>query len=808
MHRALTILRSGQVTALLRGLPSTTLTISLCAKPSMTAKPALTDEEVERAAAWAARRSELSPHAGVFRTLLKLLQPVSLQAAQVCKTLGFLSPCTELSHTNLTLSLVQISPGTVIGKGAAGTIVRAEIDCHSPRPAVPVAVKNIDLSSSRPLGSMLEEILRELTLTIEISKGCHPSVVGFLGAAVRFPAANAGKGIWEIGLVFELCDPYDLYHLLHTHQIKLTLSQKLMLAREAADGLAYLHSLDILHLDFGSRNLLIKERHVKITDFGLARKLPPGSEHYQPKSISGTLQWMAPEAISGNLLCKKADVFSLGTVVWELLSETVPFSDVQDPTQQNVAALRKALNAGGVFVAGWPFREPPLTAGNGEWPVSKTLLSPGEPWSAHRYEVGGSFKGDLTLLILLMHQHERSFRPSSREAEVILSALYRETEREKANTSRDNGEFAVILEKLNNRLQLAEQVVQLYKMHDASKLQEMDTGRWQQILRDPQAWSREVAARFKVSAPMLVSGVASESAADLRGSNAEDSTRDRPRSPENLHNSNSSAPSWSAKMAPLLKAFYAQVNPAKTDVASVLEFFEKKYTSDEQRDSQLNLSLYKVYAIDLSASPQQLIARAKETSSSPGTTVMADLGIIAGGQGAGYPASLASPVHRPRQISAPLPVQCQAQVSLPPPPVPNTDDLLEFARQLEEPAVADARLPSSADLGAPVAEGLMALRQAWTVLNRVMFPFPASERDNKEERMQRSSSTMHAHCWKLLLISGGVAGVSSSQYIDAVKKGPSIEHRWLMTCHSTCNARSICSPLAVDSHRHGSCAVV
>ena len=261
-------------------------------------------------------------------------------------------------------------------------------------------------------------------------------------------------------------------------------------------------------------------------------------------------------------------------------------------------------------------------------------------------------------------------------------------------------------------------------------------------------------------------------------------------------------------MAPLLKAFYAQVNPAKTDVASVLEFFEKKYTSDEQRDSQLNLSLYKVYAIDLSASPQQLIARAKETSSSPGTTVMADLGIIAGGQGAGYPASLASPVHRPRQISAPLPVQCQAQVSLPPPPVPNTDDLLEFARQLEEPAVADARLPSSADPGAPVAEGLRALRQAWTVLNRVMFPFPASERDNKEERMQRSSSTMHAHCWKLLLISGGVAGVSSSQYIDAVKKGPSIEHRWLMTCHSTCNARSICSPLAVDSHRHGSCAVV
>jgi serine/threonine protein kinase len=154
---------------------------------------------------------------------------------------------------------------------------------------------------------------RELSITIQVSDCKHPNIVSFFGASSRFPAADECGAEWSIGLVFELCDPYDLYHLLHTYKIKLSVSQKLQLARGCAAGLACLHSLNILHCDFGSRNLLIKDRHVKITDFGIARRLPCGHTHCQPGAVSGTLQWMSPEQIQGKRMSAKSDVFSLGT---------------------------------------------------------------------------------------------------------------------------------------------------------------------------------------------------------------------------------------------------------------------------------------------------------------------------------------------------------------------------------------------------------------------------------------------------------------------------------------------------------------
>ena len=263
----------------------------------------------------------------------------------------------------------------VIGQGAVGSVTRAEMDGKL------VAVKNVNPNTSKPLSNLyvsiyccflyfvspnpfrliiqahgrFEEMLRELTITIEVARGTHPNIVTFHGAAVNFPRASDPQHKWSIGLVFELCDPYDLYHLLHTHKIKLTLLQKLELARETAAGLAYLHSLNILHQDMGSRNLLIKDRHIRITDFGIARKLPAGSTSYQPTSISGTLQWMAPEVISGKIIHLVSDVFSLGTIVWELLSETVPFSDVQDPAKPNFTKMRDALNMRDLGMGGWPF---------------------------------------------------------------------------------------------------------------------------------------------------------------------------------------------------------------------------------------------------------------------------------------------------------------------------------------------------------------------------------------------------------------------------------------------------------------------
>jgi serine/threonine protein kinase len=146
-------------------------------------------------------------------------------------------------------------------------------------------------------------MLLEVTVTTKASQGKHPNIVAFLGAVLKFPSMNEQQQDWAMGLVFELCDPYDCYHLLHTHKIKLTVEQKLRLVRESAAGLAHLHSLNIIHRDFGSRNLLIKDGHIKITDFGLARKMQDGNSFYQPSSVCGTLPWMSPEQVQFFPLC-------------------------------------------------------------------------------------------------------------------------------------------------------------------------------------------------------------------------------------------------------------------------------------------------------------------------------------------------------------------------------------------------------------------------------------------------------------------------------------------------------------------------
>jgi serine/threonine protein kinase len=264
------------------------------------------------------------------------------------------------------------------------------------------------------------DLLLELTVTAEISQSKHPNVVNFVGAAAKFPAAHEQQADWSIGLVFELCDPFDLYHLLHKHKIKLTMAQKLRLARESAAGLAHLHSCGFLHRDFGSRNLLLREGHIQITDFGIARKMPRSglNASYRPATVCGTLPWMAPEQIAGQILSPYSDVFALGTVLWELLTQTVPFSDVNDPLQHNLQLMRDALNTRDFSMGGWPIG--PNARQGPTMPLSKTLQAP--PDDSLEGLASGA-KDDLRILVCLLHEHLPVLRPTAEEAHEVLKSL-------------------------------------------------------------------------------------------------------------------------------------------------------------------------------------------------------------------------------------------------------------------------------------------------------------------------------------------------------------------------------------------------
>ncbi|OYW17598.1 MAG: hypothetical protein B7Z55_12220, partial [Planctomycetales bacterium 12-60-4] len=107
----------------------------------------------------------------------------------------------------------------------------------------------------------------------------------------------------------------------------LDLSDVLRLGKQIADGLAAAHAQGLIHRDIKPGNILLEggvNERVKITDFGLARTADDASMT-QSGLIAGTPMYMAPEQALGQKLDQRADLFSFGSVLYQMLSGRPPF---------------------------------------------------------------------------------------------------------------------------------------------------------------------------------------------------------------------------------------------------------------------------------------------------------------------------------------------------------------------------------------------------------------------------------------------------------------------------------------------------
>lgn len=207
-----------------------------------------------------------------------------------------------------------------LGTGAFGTVYKGLY-----RSSHNVAIKVLHrLEEPRHIDAFAREVSLLKTL-----RDRH--VVQFLGACINGPQGTAM-------LVTELMELGDLWRALPARdssgeRIFAWRRRGRRVMEDVARGLAYLHSKRVVHFDLKSANILLSRAGTaKLADIGMARVLHK-SYLSMVSSGLGTFAWSAPEVLAGKRCGCKADIYSLGIVLWEVCTGEAPVRGVMRPLQ-------------------------------------------------------------------------------------------------------------------------------------------------------------------------------------------------------------------------------------------------------------------------------------------------------------------------------------------------------------------------------------------------------------------------------------------------------------------------------------------
>jgi eukaryotic-like serine/threonine-protein kinase len=200
-----------------------------------------------------------------------------------------------------------------LGSGAMGVVYRAE----DPRLGRPVALKTTNAEvASNP--NLLKRFYREAQAAAKLT---HPNIV----TIYEIDEAN---GVPFIAM--EYLEGENLQKVIADRR-DIPILRKLQIIIDTCKGLEYAHQNGVIHRDVKPGNIVVlKNGQVKIVDFGIARV--GVSSMTRTGVVLGTVMYMSPEQVQGQVVDARTDVFSLGVVLYELLTYQTPFPGEDVPS--------------------------------------------------------------------------------------------------------------------------------------------------------------------------------------------------------------------------------------------------------------------------------------------------------------------------------------------------------------------------------------------------------------------------------------------------------------------------------------------
>ncbi len=211
-----------------------------------------------------------------------------------------------------------------LGQGAMGVVYKAK----DPLIDRVVAIKTINLGLAQEEKEEYEgRFYQEAKAAGRLN---HPNIVTIY---------DVGKSGDFAYIAMEFLQGRELRDVMNDGGV-LPVDQALDVVAQVALGLAYAHEHEIVHRDVKPSNIMvIRDGHVKITDFGIAR-MASASVRTQTGMVLGSPKYMSPEQVMGKSIDQRSDIFSLGVMLYEMLTGQAPFNG------ENINAIMyQTLNA-------------------------------------------------------------------------------------------------------------------------------------------------------------------------------------------------------------------------------------------------------------------------------------------------------------------------------------------------------------------------------------------------------------------------------------------------------------------------------